>query len=663
MLIRSAGPDGFVRTNADFLSQVGYTNAQLISRPFIAWIAPEDHSQLMMALKEGGGLRVRHCRRAGGWLTIDVQVAHSGAEATVLAQVASRKDEPKKNASEDHNENIDKATVNGMLHMITRIISDQNPGYRCSIRLVADGRFVHGAGPSLAEGYNAAIEGCGVGPTVGSCGTAIYWNIPVIAQNLQSDPLWASLADVAKSAGVGACWSHPISGSSGTVLGALALHASEPRAPTEEQFGCLRAAARMTGLVVERWRTEAALREQRNRERELEEQLRQAAKMEAFSLFAGGITHDLNNIFATISANAELALMDFPSKAEAEALLNSIIVACARARGFCERMLASPGRVPQQTSCTEVAALLLEARDLVRAVVSKKVRLVFSLQDQPIYVDGDEIQLIQVAMNLLANAAEAIGDNEGQITVATQVIQCQVSDLQRIAPHAHLPTGEYLYLTVRDDGCGMDEFTAERVFDPFFSTKFTGRGLGLAAAKGILQKHGGTITMDSRVGEGTTFAVVLPTRPVQTNEQAFGSMAPAGASQQRILIVDDEAASRSVLGKLLKRAGFEITEAVDVQQAVKIFEAAPEALGCVLLGLSVPRQSREEVLKRVRDLPSKVPIVLLSELTEEEVLERFKGNVIASALQKPIHSTKLIDALERAMRHRGVPVGGEQESS
>ncbi len=152
------------------------------------------------------------------------------------------------------------ATVSGTLDAIARIIEEQNPGFKCSILLVADGRFVFGAGPSLPKDYNAAVDGYAVGPTVGSCGTAIFWNTPVIVEDIQADPLWSALAALAKKAGVAACWSHPFVGSSGNVLGALALYSPEPRTPTAEQLSKLKTFARITGLAVERGRAEEELK-------------------------------------------------------------------------------------------------------------------------------------------------------------------------------------------------------------------------------------------------------------------------------------------------------------------------------------------------------------------------------------------------------------------
>ena len=277
MIVRAPGMGGFLRVNAAFRARVGYSEAELAEKPFLEWIDPQDHALFEGALKqETGHCRVRHQTRGGELLPLEVQISDRAMGSVVLGRCVT--DSDTLGVPESRR---DEATVSGTLEMIARIVEEQNPGYKCSILLVADGRFVSGAGPSLPNEYNAAIDGYAVGPTVGSCGTAIYWNVPVVVEDIQKDPLWAPFAELAKKAGVAACWSHPFTSTSGRVLGALAFYSPTPRAPTAEQLGRLKAAARMTGLAVERGRAEEALREKRKRELELEEQLRQAAKMEA----------------------------------------------------------------------------------------------------------------------------------------------------------------------------------------------------------------------------------------------------------------------------------------------------------------------------------------------------------------------------------------------
>ena len=255
MIVRAMDQGKFVRINDSFKAIVGFGAAELAEKPFLDWIDPRDRTIVQAALENDERLFfARHTTRDGNSVQLRLQLAKHEDGLYVLGRCA------KLTTVESDAARSAQATVSGTLDAIARIIEEQNPGYKCSILLVADGRFVFGAGPSLPKDYNAAVDGYAVGPTVGSCGTAIFWNTPVIVEDIQADPLWSALAALAKKAGVAACWSHPFVGSSGNVLGALALYSPEPRTPTAEQLSLLKAFARITGLAVERGRAEEELK-------------------------------------------------------------------------------------------------------------------------------------------------------------------------------------------------------------------------------------------------------------------------------------------------------------------------------------------------------------------------------------------------------------------
>ena len=645
LLIRAPGAAGFVRANNAFRALVGYGDAELAAVPFLNWIEPSGQDMLRAALAvRGGSCSVIHRARDGKAVPLDVVVADHPDGVMLLATGvdAPARREATSTASAE-------ATVLGTLDTIARIVEEQNPGYKCSILLVTDGRFVSGAGPSLPKEYNAAIDGFAVGPAVGSCGTAIYWNVPVIAVDIQNDPLWVPFAELARQAGVASCWSHPFTSGNGRVLGALALYGSTPNAPTVEQLGRLRTAARMTGLAVERGRAEEALRKQRERELELEAQLRQAAKMEALGVLAGGVAHDFNNVLATILSNAELARKLVPGESGVASMLSDIVGASQRAGQFCQQMLAYAGRGSRTITKVEVGALFAELHGLVQAALSKKARIEYVMHPVPIYVEGDENQLLQVVMNLITNAAEALGDNEGSVVVRTELVQYDATALQRLDPQADLAAGEYLRLTVRDTGCGMDASTMARVFDPFFTTKFEGRGLGLSAVKGIVATHRGAIQLESRVGEGTTFMVVLPTVGRPNPAVPVTPLGDAPHARMRVLLVDDEAPLRTALARWLRHSGFEVVVAADGEQALALFAADPHAIDCVLLDLSMPKLSGQQVHAQLVAMRPDIPVVIMSGYSEQEVSDRFAGVRLAGTLAKPIAAETLVATLHAAI--------------
>jgi signal transduction histidine kinase len=644
MLVRSASPRGFLRTNPAFLELAGFSEQELAADSILDWLVPEDRAALEAALAAGEGLVHARHRTQGAPHLLELRVSSNAAGPVVLARALAPAEA---GAQDDHTPT--EATVTGTLETIAHVVEEEHPGLRCSILLVQDGRFVRGAGPSLPDAYNAAIDGYAVGPFVGSCGTAIHWGVPVIATNLQTDPLWTDFRDLARKAGVHACWSHPFTSRGGAVLGALALYSSTPGAPTPAQLTRLRAAARMTGLAVERGRAEEELRAKRQRELELEDQLRAAAKMEALGVLAGGVAHDFNNILSSILTNAEFALEVQSGQPEVAEMLREIAEVTKRAGGFCQQMLSYAGEGSVEKERIEVGSLLPQLSNLVHAALSKKVRLQYCMLDTPIYVEGDENQLLQVIMNLVTNAAEAIGDHEGTIVVASELAVVEAGRLPQLAHEPHLPGGEYVKLIVRDTGSGMDVATISRIFDPFFTTKFTGRGLGLAAARGVVAKHNGAIELQSTPGEGTTFTVWLPTivGPALTLAPAQELAAPSAPG--RILVVDDEARLRAGLCRLLKYKGYETVQAADGQEGIDRFREDPGGFDCILLDLSMPKLNGEEVYRELVAIWPDVPVILMSGHAEESVMSRFGQSSLAGVLQKPVSTDELLEAIREAM--------------
>ncbi|MBT4820721.1 MAG: GAF domain-containing protein, partial [Lentisphaerae bacterium] len=489
MIVRAAGAAGFVRVNAPFRTKVGFDDAQLAERPFLDWINPGDRELVRAVLENGkGACRARHITRDEGAFPLNIQVARQGNDLFVLGRCSEAPTRPA-----PAEESAANATVKTTLDMIARITEEQAPGFKCSILLVADGRFVSGAGPSLPDEYNAAIDGYAVGPTVGSCGTAIFWNVPVIVEDIQADPLWAPFAELAKKAGVAACWSHPFASRGGLVLGALALYSPVPSAPTAEQMSHLRAAARMTGLAVERGRAEEALREKRRRELELEAQLRQAAKMEAVGQLAGGVAHDFNNQLGGIMNYADLLL----AKAKDEELrcyIEAIVRSCTRGKDLTGQLLAFSRMGKYQVVPVNVHETIGEVASMLGRTGDRRAAIRQLLEANPPTTIGDPTQLQNVVLNLGLNARDAMPEG-GEIVFATDTIALDEDHCNKSA--FDIAPGEYLRIEVRDSGTGMDQGTQTRIFEPFFTTKPIGQGtgMGLASVYGTVVNHRGALAV------------------------------------------------------------------------------------------------------------------------------------------------------------------------
>jgi len=216
-----------------------------------------------------------------------------------------------------------------------------------------------------------------------------------------------------------------------------------------------------------------------------------------------------------------------------------------------------------------------------------------------------------------------------------------------------LPEGDYSFVSIEDTGVGMDGDTLRRVFDPFFSTKFTGRGLGMAAVLGIVRSNRGCIQVTSELGSGSTFLVLLPaTRgsPVFSRAARRTPIRNEGVGHGVILVVDDEESVRNVLSRVLQRAGYKVLTAADGQEALIIFAREVERVSAVVLDLTMPRLDGVEVMRLLRRLSPDVRVLLMSGYSDAEVKKRFAGEHIAGFLQKPFQNKELTTRVAALLR-------------
>ncbi|MBE7560041.1 response regulator [bacterium] len=253
-------------------------------------------------------------------------------------------------------------------------------------------------------------------------------------------------------------------------------------------------------------------------------------------------------------------------------------------------------------------------------------------------------------MNLIINASEAIGEASGVIVISTGAVECDRAYLAGSYIDEDLPPGLYVYLEVADTGCGMTPETLARVFDPFFSTKFTGRGLGLAAVLGIVRGHRGAIKVYSEPGRGTTFKVLFPasSRPVQ-NDAVRQPAAARWRGVGLILVVDDEETVRTLARRMLERLGFTVLVASDGQEGVEIFRQHADEVRAVLLDMTMPHMDGEEAFRELRRIRPDVRVVLSSGYNEQDATNRFAGKGLAGFIQKPYCLEDLCDVIRRAL--------------
>jgi len=266
---------------------------------------------------------------------------------------------------------------------------------------------------------------------------------------------------------------------------------------------------------------------------------------------------------------------------------------------------------------------------------------------------GDGTQVRQVLMNLVLNASEALGDKGGTITVRTGVVQEASEPVGRAKFHELTVEGRCVFVEVSDDGCGMDAATQARIFDPFYTTKFTGRGLGLAAVLGIVRGHKGTIRVFSEVDRGTTIKVLFPA----IDQPAIPSAPVAHATKMEknsgaILLVDDEQTVRQVAQKILTSSGYEVIAVADGAEAVAVFRRDPARFAAVLLDLTMPHMDGEEAFRVLKETHPAVRVLIMSGFNEQDTISRFVGRGVAGFLPKPFSADMLLTRLRDVLAGR-----------
>jgi two-component system cell cycle sensor histidine kinase/response regulator CckA len=322
-----------------------------------------------------------------------------------------------------------------------------------------------------------------------------------------------------------------------------------------------------------------------------EAQRMQAQKLEGLGLLAGGIAHDFNNLLTVLSSSLDLAQRRTSAGEDPGEGLAMASLAVRRATVLTRQLLAYAGRAKLAQRPLDLNEVVGSMGELLGVSVSRKITLDVQLAEKLPAVLGDDAQLQQVVMNLTTNAAEAIGDRSGVVRLRTEVLGQPVGDA---------PEGVAVCLTVEDDGVGMTEDQQRQMFDPFFSTKGSGRGLGLAALAGILKAHGADIAVHSAVGRGTRVSISFPALP--SAAPPARPEPPTGPISRRVLLVDDEPLLLRATSRLLQALGCQVTTSLNGREAVERVSADPDAFDVVLMDLMMPdgRRRGEPTDRRAR---------------------------------------------------------------
>lgn len=423
--------------------------------------------------------------------------------------------------------------------------------------------------------------------------------------------------------------------------------------PLRDTEGAVYAVGGVASDVTER-------REAETERANIERRLLESQKLESLGVMAGGIAHDFNNLLTGIIGHANLSRLMLAPSAPVQDSLAQIEHAAGRAAELCQQMLAYSGRSHFVIAPAEMGALVRGTLPLLGPSLTKRARLDCEFAANLPSIDADLGQLRQIIISLIMNASESFGTNPGVITVRTRLVPATRALFAACVLAPELPPGDYVCLEISDNGCGMSPDTLARIFDPFYTTKFTGRGLGLPAVLGITRGHQAALRVISAPGLGSTFYLYFPaatsesavrTSPVVNSVQKSTAAPATGKSScdrppaRRLLLVDDEESVRDIAYYILVSLGYEVDTAGDGREALERFRVDPVRYHAAIIDLTMPGLSAQELLPALRALRPDFPILLLSGYSEEDTAPLLTGKH-TGFLPKPFNAAALNEKLD-----------------
>jgi PAS domain S-box-containing protein len=361
----------------------------------------------------------------------------------------------------------------------------------------------------------------------------------------------------------------------------------------------------------------------------LEENVVKSQKLESLGTLAGGIAHDFNNVVTGITANIELAKLHAKHGTELYAILQKAEQASVRARDLTQQLLTfSMGGDPVKKPVL-VNHLIKESAEF--ALRGSRAACDCTIPDDLRPVEADEGQMRQVIHNIVMNADQAMPQG-GKITITCENAVIKGHDVPALSP------GEYVKIAVADHGIGIPVEHLSKIFDPYFTTKQKGSGLGLATSYSIIKKHGGTIAVESEIGVGTMFTLYLPVSRSEFQSPKAGSMGLV-AGKGRVLIMDDEEIIRDSAGRILQTAGYEVELATDGSEAIELYRKAAQAgrpFDVVIMDLTVPGGiGGKDALQRLIEIDPAVKAIVSSGYSHDPIMANYRDYGFKGVIAKP----------------------------
>jgi PAS domain S-box-containing protein len=414
------------------------------------------------------------------------------------------------------------------------------------------------------------------------------------------------------------------------------------RITRDEQNSCFR--------VVGAARDITEVRQAEEERRKLERHVLEAQRLESLAVLAGGVAHDFNNLLMVILGNIRMVAAELPPDSPLHARLARIRTAAEHGARLTEQMLVYSGKSSLALKPIALSHLVEEMADLLSASVSERCRLDFELSLRT-PVEGDATQIQQVVLNLVTNASEALAGGAGTVLVRTGLMEQDALSLAGSWGTESPAPGSYVFLEVVDDGPGMDAATQAHIFEPFYTTKFSGRGLGLAALLGIVRAHRGVVQVQSEVGRGTRIRVLFPEAPGgMARLDAPAAADPEASPRGTILVIDDQDSIVEVAQILLEAAGHRVLSAVGGRAGIERFRSRPQEIDAVLLDLTMPDTDGEQVLLELQQLRPDVRVIISTGHDAGRTAERIRARGVVGFVRKPYEPEELLEQVARALR-------------
>ena len=386
-----------------------------------------------------------------------------------------------------------------------------------------------------------------------------------------------------------------------------------------------------------------------------EAQYRQLYKTESLARMAGAIAHHFNNQLSVVRGNLELAIEDVPADAAIRDYLEDAIQAAHRSSDISGLMLTYLGHNPGTGTYLDLSEVCRNNLPMLRDAVQKNITLETNFMETGPVIHASPNQMRQILNHLVINAAEAIGDRKGRVRISIRSFPASDIPPGYVAPVAWKPDAEsYACLEVTDTGCGISDQDMENLFDPFFSTKFTGRGIGLTVVIGVVKALDGAVSVKTRKDYGSTFRILLPIvkgKVPQKSQKAVRvhKKKDGGA----VLLVEDQAPVRKMAAIMLKGLGFTVLTAEGGAEALELFQKQRGMIRCVITDLTMPGMDGWDTLLALRKIRPDLPVILASGYDEAQAMGRDDSVRPNAFLQKPYSLDELENALSQALQEEG----------